>query len=345
MRVAALYDVHGMPRALEAVLAELEHEEVDAVVLGGDVVGGPQPVETLASSRARAAAALAARNGERASASTATRDAATSWTAARSCAARARSWRAPETLALEVDGLGRVLFCHAIPRDDTPDHRGDAGRALARALEGVAERARRRRAHAHAVRPTVDGRAGSTPARSGCRSRATSPRSGRFSARRRVPPHAVRRRPRGAAIRATGWPDAEAFVEENCAPAVDARRRSTTSSASRSSERVRRVGRVGKPHGVQGAFFVEHASEAPERFADGRELLVAGEPARGRRVEAVAGGRPVIRLDREVERGAPLEVDADDAARCRSTTPTTSSSSSASRSRRRAAARSAVSLR
>ena len=38
MRVAALYDVHGMLAALDAVLAELAREGVDAVVLGGDVV-------------------------------------------------------------------------------------------------------------------------------------------------------------------------------------------------------------------------------------------------------------------------------------------------------------------
>jgi 16S rRNA processing protein RimM len=75
------------------------------------------------------------------------------------------------------------------------------------------------------------------------------------------------------------------------------------------SERVR-VGRVGKPHGIQGAFFVEGASEAPERFAKGAELYAAGEPARV--VESKRSrGRAVIRLDREVERGAPLEVDRD----------------------------------
>jgi 16S rRNA processing protein RimM len=75
------------------------------------------------------------------------------------------------------------------------------------------------------------------------------------------------------------------------------------------SERVR-VGRVGKPHGIQGAFFVEGASEAPERFAKGAELYAAGEPARV--VESKRSrGRAVIRLDRDVERGAPLEVDRD----------------------------------
>ena len=67
------------------------------------------------------------------------------------------------------------------------------------------------------------------------------------------------------------------------------------------------VGRVGKPHGLAGAFFVEEASEDPDRFAVGTELLVAGEPARI--VESKhARGRPVIRFDRRVERGAALEV-------------------------------------
>ena len=67
------------------------------------------------------------------------------------------------------------------------------------------------------------------------------------------------------------------------------------------------VGRVGKPHGLAGAFFVEQASDDPERFAVGAELFVDGAPARV--VESKhARGRPVIRLDRRVERGAPLEI-------------------------------------
>ena len=73
------------------------------------------------------------------------------------------------------------------------------------------------------------------------------------------------------------------------------------------SERIS-VGRVGKPHGVKGAFFVEDGSEAPERFSVGAQLYVDGEQAEV--VESKrAGGRPVIRLDREPRRGAALEVD------------------------------------
>jgi len=67
------------------------------------------------------------------------------------------------------------------------------------------------------------------------------------------------------------------------------------------------VGRVGRPHGLDGSFFVEHASEVQERFAVGATVHVGGEPA-----QVVSSkrsrGRPVIRLDRQVERGTPLEV-------------------------------------
>jgi 16S rRNA processing protein RimM len=68
------------------------------------------------------------------------------------------------------------------------------------------------------------------------------------------------------------------------------------------------IGRVGKPHGLNGAFAVEEASEDPRRFDVGARLLVNGDAAEV--VESKrAGGRPVIRLDREVPRGAPLEVE------------------------------------
>jgi 16S rRNA processing protein RimM len=64
---------------------------------------------------------------------------------------------------------------------------------------------------------------------------------------------------------------------------------------------------VGKPHGLDGSFFVEHASDDETRFAVGATLAVDGEPA------TVVGskrsrGRPVIRLDREAPRGAELAV-------------------------------------
>lgn len=68
------------------------------------------------------------------------------------------------------------------------------------------------------------------------------------------------------------------------------------------------VGRVGKPHGLDGSFVVEHASEAPERFAPGAELLAGGTPAKVIASKRAGGGRLVVRLDRRVDRGTVLEV-------------------------------------
>jgi 16S rRNA processing protein RimM len=67
------------------------------------------------------------------------------------------------------------------------------------------------------------------------------------------------------------------------------------------------VGRVGKSHGLDGSFVVEHASDDAARFAVGAELLVEGETAKVVATKQ-ARGRPVIRLDRRVSRGATLEV-------------------------------------
>ena len=71
------------------------------------------------------------------------------------------------------------------------------------------------------------------------------------------------------------------------------------------------VGRVGRPHGLAGAFVVEDASDAPERFADGATVYVGRE--RATVVEAKrSGGRLVVRLDRGVPRGAALELPVDE---------------------------------
>jgi 16S rRNA processing protein RimM len=68
------------------------------------------------------------------------------------------------------------------------------------------------------------------------------------------------------------------------------------------------VGRVGRPHGINGAFVVENASDAPERFTVGAVLLVGGRTATV--VESKrSGGRRVIRVEGEAPRGAALEVE------------------------------------
>ena len=67
------------------------------------------------------------------------------------------------------------------------------------------------------------------------------------------------------------------------------------------------VGRVGRPHGLDGSFFVEDASEDSARFAVGATLHVRGEP-----LHVVASkssdGRPVIRLALPVHRGEELRI-------------------------------------
>jgi 16S rRNA processing protein RimM len=68
------------------------------------------------------------------------------------------------------------------------------------------------------------------------------------------------------------------------------------------------VGRVGRPHGIDGAFFVEGPSERPETFALGAELWAGGAPAKVVVSRRGARNRPVIKLDRPAERGAVLAV-------------------------------------
>ena len=69
-----------------------------------------------------------------------------------------------------------------------------------------------------------------------------------------------------------------------------------------------RVGRVGRLHGVDGAFVVEDASEDPRRFEVGAQLLVDGEQATVVLSRQVGKGRRAVKLDRRAERGAALTV-------------------------------------
>ncbi|MEO5633004.1 hypothetical protein [Gaiella sp.] len=68
------------------------------------------------------------------------------------------------------------------------------------------------------------------------------------------------------------------------------------------------VGRVGRPHGLDGAFVVEQGSDDPCRFAVGAELHVDGVSAKIVVSRRVGRGRHAIRLDRAVERGTTLTV-------------------------------------
>jgi len=132
MSVAALYDVHGNMPALEAVLAEVEREGVDTIVLGGDCIHGPQPAETLARLRDLGEHALWLRgNTDRLIAGDDTSDELHQWVATAIGDEGVSFLRSlPQTQRLAVEGLGETLFCHGTPRDDeeivtplTPDER------------------------------------------------------------------------------------------------------------------------------------------------------------------------------------------------------------------------------
>jgi predicted phosphodiesterase len=154
MRIAALYDIHANAPALDAVLSEVERAGVDRIVVGGDVVPGPLPVDTIERLRALGDGAVFVRgNGDRwvvdafdARGSMSEEDEQpgrpwVAWTAG-SIDRRDRDLLASFAgrAVLDVDGLGPTLFCHGSPRDDeelltalTPERRWRP------ALEGVVE--------------------------------------------------------------------------------------------------------------------------------------------------------------------------------------------------------------
>ncbi|HEV7639555.1 MAG TPA: metallophosphoesterase family protein, partial [Gaiellaceae bacterium] len=122
MRVAALYDVHGNVHALEAVLHDVEAAGVDAIVLGGDVLAGPWPVETNTMLEALDQAIWIRGNADRELAGDRGRAPAelVEWVSSKlDRSVLDRLSGLPLTVSLDVDGLGPVLFCHATPRNDT----------------------------------------------------------------------------------------------------------------------------------------------------------------------------------------------------------------------------------
>ena len=117
VRVAALYDVHGNLPALEAVLADPRLAEADLIVSGGDVVAGPMPsacLDLLCGLGPRIA--FVRGNADR--------------NVLERGETHGAAWCAdelgPERLAtvagwpltLELDVAGGATFCHATPRFD-----------------------------------------------------------------------------------------------------------------------------------------------------------------------------------------------------------------------------------
>ncbi|MFJ3192751.1 metallophosphoesterase family protein [Streptomyces griseoviridis] len=125
-RVAVLSDIHGVLPALEAVLAEPDVSDADRIVLTGDITAGPQPAQVLdllTSLGDRVSwisgnadrELLEYRRGHRGTIP----DPIAPWAAEQLRDDHLDLLDSlPRSLSLSVDGLGKVLFCHATPRDD-----------------------------------------------------------------------------------------------------------------------------------------------------------------------------------------------------------------------------------
>jgi putative phosphoesterase len=131
IRLAVINDIHGNLPALEAVLEDIRQARVDSIVVGGDVLPGPMPRETIARLLAiDVPVHFIHGNGDRVVRAQMAGQEPTEvpepfrdiirWTAAQLGPEEEQllaSW--PSTLQLDVQGLGAVFFCHATPRNDT----------------------------------------------------------------------------------------------------------------------------------------------------------------------------------------------------------------------------------
>jgi putative phosphoesterase len=130
MRVAAIYDIHANLPALEAVLDDIHHARTDQIIVGGDVLPGPMPRETLTRllnlevpvrfiyGNGDIAVLEQMRGREPATVPEQYRPV-VRWNAQQLDSEHERvlaSW--PKTLRAQIDGLGDVLFCHATPRNE-----------------------------------------------------------------------------------------------------------------------------------------------------------------------------------------------------------------------------------
>jgi putative phosphoesterase len=138
MRVAALYDVHGNLPALEAVVAEVSRESVDAIVVGGDIASGPpQPRETVELVRSLPNAHCIRGNADRLDAPEFRGDEGLAWLLARLDPEQA-AWLTALPFSVVLDG---TLYVHATPHDDeTPITELTSDERLAELLSSVEQR-------------------------------------------------------------------------------------------------------------------------------------------------------------------------------------------------------------
>jgi putative phosphoesterase len=130
VRIAALYDIHGNLPALEAALDEIGATGVDRIVIGGDVVPGPMPRETLERLLGLDVPTTFIRGncdrdvvvtmaGEEPVRVPEQHREAFRWCARQLGPEHQReieTW--PLTSRIDHPALGIVVFCHATPRDD-----------------------------------------------------------------------------------------------------------------------------------------------------------------------------------------------------------------------------------
>jgi len=131
MKLAALYDIHGNLPALNALLEELKKVQPDLIVVGGDIVSGPLPGQTLE---------RLSQLGDQVRCIRGNRDRevvmafdgqplgpdmpeemreVAHWVAGQLTGSQRDFLAAlPEQLVLQVEDLGDILFCHATPRSD-----------------------------------------------------------------------------------------------------------------------------------------------------------------------------------------------------------------------------------
>ena len=325
MRVAALYDIHGNLPALEAVLRRCARRRDDR---------RRRRRRRRARSRARRSSALRSL-GDRVAGSAATPTASSTpgehglapprcstWLRER---ARRRS-RSRSSHGLPPTRARRrrhVLFCHATPRNDI-------GRSFterdARGARRAAVRGRRRATSSSAATRTCSSTATSAAGavvNAGSVGMPYEDEPGAYWAllgRRRASAHGVR--PERRELAALGIPGRGRAENSRRAPS-----RRVFDVDRRGDAELVPVGRVGRPHGLDGSFFVERPSERRGALREGRDALrrrragegrrlearsrrPAGDPARPRASSAARARRAARRRCRPPERGRVLRLPA-----------------------------------
>jgi putative phosphoesterase len=127
VRVAAISDIHGNLPALEAVLAEVEREQPDLIVVCGDVASGPMPAETIDLLKTLPRTRFVHGNADRGLVEEFDQKPRSPWPGpfadwcAKQITPAQRDFLASfeDTVLVQgVEGIGSVLFCHATPRND-----------------------------------------------------------------------------------------------------------------------------------------------------------------------------------------------------------------------------------